>query len=318
MAWHVIELPSAVAMHQIRSVLSRSAFFPDTPDGFVLRFHPKKTYLDPLGVSLLAAWASYWTNRGVPLRCENLTSPGLIYAERMGLFEHLQIAFPKPVTDHEGAGRFVELTHIATQDALSKLCTDVGAVLRVPHLIEFVQYVLVEMVRNTLEHARADAFVCAQYYEKDKRVTIGVADCGIGIKRSLEPSHGFSDDSSAIFAAMRPGVSGTVRVAYSAPDNAGLGLFYVRGVAKASARSFVLLSGQAAYKQHADRGSAIPLPNPEYEAHDMLTSFPKWQGTVVGINIRGFDANLKSFMARVLPILNVGPKMTRTPKIRFT
>ncbi len=315
---HVVKLPSAIAIHQIRSVLSQSIFFPEHPQQIKLSFHPQKTYLDPMGVALLASWASYWYDRGVPVTCDNLSSSGLAYAERMGLFRHMSVSFPKAIEKHDESGRFVELTQISTQDDLSRLCTAIGGVLRVPHLIEFVQYVLVELVRNTLEHAGSSAMVCAQYYAKDKRVTIAVVDCGCGIRESLRLAYGFQDDRSAILAAMRPGLSGTTSTPYSSPDNAGLGLFYARGVAKASARPFVLVSGSAAYKQLAKQESVMPSRSPEDEVHDLILGISPWQGTAIGINIRGFDANLKSFMARMKPLLNVGAKMKRTPSLNFT
>jgi hypothetical protein len=89
-------------------------------------------------------------------------------------------------------------------------------------------------------------------------------------------------------------------------------------VAKASARPFVLLSGSAAYKQHAKQRTAMPSPNPEDEAHAVLDTPAGWQGTAVGINIRGFDANLHSFMARMKPLSNIGRGMKRTPRLNFT
>ncbi|WP_438025809.1 ATP-binding protein [Sorangium sp. So ce233] len=313
-----IDLPTGLGIHQLRSMLRHAEFFPEHVDGFVLRFHPKKTYLDPLGIAMLAAWATHWRERGVTIRCENLNSPGLVYAERMRLFDCIGVKFPKPVDPHESAGRFVELRRVATQDDLSKLCADIGGILRVPHLIEFVQYILAEMARNALEHAGADAFVCAQYYQKDKRVTIGVADCGRGIRQSLETNYGFQDDQTALLAAMRPGVSGAARHMYSAPDNAGLGLYYARGVSKASGRYFALVSGNAAYKQRPKQKTDIPKHSPSEEEHEMLLNFPPWRGTAVGVNIRGFDGNIKTFMARMSSAVNIAPAMAPRPKINFT
>ena len=315
---HRIELPTGIGIHQLGSLLRRANFFPANATKIVLSFHPKKTFLDPLGIALLASWGSYCRERGVGIQCENLQSPGLLYAHRMGLFESLQVKYPKVVEAHEGAGRFVALTRVATQDELSLLCAEMGGVLKVPHLIKCAQYTLSEMVRNTIEHAGAAAFVCAQYYEKDKRVTIGVADCGRGIKESLSANYCFQDDATALLAALMPRVTGAKRHMYGAPDNAGLGLYYARGMSKASGRSFVLLSGNVAYKQRAKQKSAVPTHNPAEESHESLSGLFPWQGTAVGVNVRGIDVNMDTFMARMDRAVNIGRQMARRPRINFT
>lgn len=315
---HIIELPTAVGIHQIRNVISTRSFFPEDPDEICLSFHPQKTHIDPMGIALLGAWALFWRERGVPIRCKNLASSGVLYARNMGLFDHIHAHFSKPIEQHEEAGRFVRLTIIRTQEDLSRLCANVAGVLRAPHLVELVQYVLAELVRNALEHSGSMAAVCAQYYAKDKRVTIGIVDCGRGIKESLRGQYGFHEDRPAILAAMRPGVSGVTRSAYSAPNNAGLGLFYARGIAKASARPFVRLSGSAIYKQIAAKGGGMPAQNPQEEKHRIFENVGLWQGTAIGINIRGFDGNLRTFMARMKPLLNIGSPMKRTPALKFT
>lgn len=316
----VVRLPTAIGAHQISHILRSCNFFcaaPSLPSRVTLSFHPQKTHLDPLGVALLGSWAAFWRDRGAPIKCQNLHSPGLAYAERVGLLRELGTKLPKPLTEHEETGRFVPLTRVASQAELSQLGTAIGGILRVPHLIEFVQYVLLELVRNTLEHAEAPAFVCAQFYPKDKRVTLGVVDCGRGIPASLA-AHGLRSDREAVLAALRPGVSGKASTPYSAPDNAGLGLYFARGIAKASGRLFVLASGQAAFKQTPSQVGSRPFFNPEDENHLLVADFPAWHGTLVGINIRGFDARLDAFMARMKNVLNTGTMMQPAPKLHFT
>jgi len=315
---HRIELPTAIGMRELRSVLTRCVFFPETPARITLSFNPAGTRLDPVGVSMLAAWGAYWRARGTKLLFKNLDSPSLVYAQRMGLFRALDTEPPRSLREHEGAGRFVELRRIVTQSDLSGLCADIGGILRAGHLIEYVQYVLSEMTRNVLEHSGAEAFVAAQYYEKDKCVTIGIADCGQGIRRSLAGKFGFTEDAEAIVAALRPGVSGTTKVSYSSSDNAGLGLFYARGVAKVSQQPFCLVSGRACYKQLKPVGPTLPTHHAEDERHDLFTGLNEWHGTVVGIRIRGLDGTLSKFMARMRPILSVGTVTKHTTRINFT
>lgn len=313
-----VDLPTGATLHQIGNLLTRCHFFPQHPRRFALRFNVKKQVLDPVTVALLAAWADYWQSRDVPIDCKNLHGSGARYAQRLGLFDHLAVPNKPRIESHEPAGRFVELRRVSTQEELSALCAEVGGVLRAPHLINLAQYFLAEMARNAIEHAGAPAFACAQYYEKDKRVTIGIADCGRGIRESLRENYGFNTDRDAIVAALRPGVSGASKKPYAASDNAGLGLYYARGISYASGRPFAFISGNSAYKQLAKQIGNAPTHDPTKDKHRLLESVGSWQGTIVGLNIRGDHGNLDAFLARMGSALNVGPGMAKRPKLRFT
>ena len=70
-------------------------------------------------------------------------------------------------------------------------------------------------------------------------------------------------------------------------------------------------------KQAPTQVGARPSYNPEDEKHQVITNFDAWHGTLVGINIRGFEAKLDAFMARMKTVLNTGA-MQPTPKINFT
>lgn len=310
---HRIQLPSGIAVHQIGDLLRRVHFFPEDAAKITLAFHPKKTHLDPLGVAMLSAWADHWRARGTLIDCENLGGNTAVYAQRVGLVRELGLT-PRSIKEHEGAGRFVEVTRVVNQEALTELCANIGGVLKAPHLTAAVQHVLAEIARNALEHAGSAAYVCAQYYEDDKRVTIGIADCGRGVRESLRGSYGFEQHDRAVVAALTRGVSGATRTMYSAPDNAGLGLFIARGISKASRRAFVLASGTAAYKQMPKQTSDVPSHDPTGEEHKLLTDLRGWQGTLVGVNVRGVDAN---FMSRLGRSLNVGADIAARPTIRF-
>ncbi|MBK8994453.1 MAG: hypothetical protein IPM35_01685 [Myxococcales bacterium] len=283
----------------------------------MLRFNERKQALDPVTVSMLAAWADFWQTRAVQVTCENQSGTGPRYAQRLGLFHYLPNDGAKPLLAHEPAGRFVELRRVATQDELSALCADVASILRVPHLINLAQYFLAEMARNAIEHAGAPAFACAQYYEKDKRVTIGIADCGRGIQESLRENYGFANDRDAVLAALKPGVSGAARRPYSAPDNAGLGLYYARGISMVSSRPFVVVSGSCAFKQFSSQERKIPAHDPTKD-HHAVVDIKGWQGTVVGLNIRGDQGDKDAFLVRMASALNIGSTISRKPKLRFS
>lgn len=318
-AEHIIELPTGATMHQVVHLFRRCAFFPARPSRFVLRFNPRKQVLDPFVIALLAAWGEFWDLQGVPILCENTMTAGARYAQRLGLFRHIPGATLPDLAEHEPAGRFVELRRVETQEELSALSGEIAGVLRVPYLIGLTQYFLAEMTRNAIEHAGAAAFVCAQYYETDKRVVIGIADCGRGVQESLRENFGFDSDMDAITAALKPGVSGSTRgLYYSAPDNAGLGLYYARGISLASGRPFVITSGSASFKQLGDQEAHRPRHDPTRHGHRVADGLHEWQGTAVGLSIRGDHGNLGSFLRRIGATLNIGAGMSRTPKLNFT
>src|SRR5205814_597417 len=65
--------------------------------------------------------------------------------------------------------------------------------------VEPIQYVISELVRNVLEHSGSatGAVLCAQYYAESKRLALGVADAGIGIRASLEGHFDVPNDLAA-------------------------------------------------------------------------------------------------------------------------
>ena len=121
-----IVLPNKITVHAFKDFLSQNAFFPtDTPDHFTLEFHERFNHLEPFAVAMLAAWASYWVSRGIPITCENATGRSVNYLRRMGLFNHLPLETPWPLQQHEEAGRFIPLKAINTQQELTAFLVDV-------------------------------------------------------------------------------------------------------------------------------------------------------------------------------------------------
>src|SRR5690606_32463246 len=112
------------------------------------------------------------------------------------------------------SGRFVPLTIIKTASEQTKFITDMMPLLhldKTPEHAEAIRYVVSELVRNVLEHAEAPdgAIVAAQYYKKSNRISIGIVDTGIGIKRTINQSHRAWTDSEALKLALTPGITGT-------------------------------------------------------------------------------------------------------------
>lgn len=316
-----IEIPNEASMHVLRNFLTRNNFFPEDATGFDLNFHPRFVYLQPFALAMLAAWGHHWTSRGVPIRCRGLTAAGIDYAWRMRLFELLHVDHQHQRAEHEEAGRFIPLRTIGTGADVAGFLADVAPLLHRPEHVQAVQYCLSETIRNVLEHAGgAPAFACAQFYPTANRVSIGVADCGIGVQNSLARYHNFATSGEALLGALRPGVTGAVRGAYGPPDNAGVGLFFTKSIAKASHEYFGIISGTAAYRLRRVRNAEQfrLYVDPREDRHDLYGGLPPWKGTVVAVDIgvrriRSFEATMAAIRTAIAPQHREGDR----PKVRF-
>lgn len=319
-----INLANQTSVHVLGSFLRANSFFPaEQPSDFCLNFHPRFGFLQPFALAMLAAWGDYWTLKGVPIRCGNLQASGVAYAWRMGLFHCLGVDYSPGRSHHEEAGRFLPIRRITTTHDVSNFIADVAPLLHRPEHRQAVQYCLSETIRNVLEHAGGvPAFACAQYYrdndDRPKRVSIGVADYGVGVLASLSRNYNLPSHHESILEAMRPGITGATSGMYGTPDNAGVGLFFLRCIAKFSNSFFALVSGDSAFRLR--RVSRVRLfTDPRRDAHDMFDGFPAWKGTVVSIDIglrrvRSFEATMEAIRAAISAERPKRP----SPGVRFT
>jgi anti-sigma regulatory factor (Ser/Thr protein kinase) len=156
---------------------------------------------------------------------------------------------------------------------------------KTPEQAEAIRYVVSELLRNVIEHAEAPegAIVAAQYYAKSNRVSIGIVDTGVGIKKTINRSHPAWDDKDAIKLALTPGITGTTSREGGTIDNAGAGLFFIKSIAATNHDFFMLYSGNALYKLHK-RAKKLHI-NPLDDPHSLKEDMPNWPGTVVGVDI---------------------------------
>jgi anti-sigma regulatory factor (Ser/Thr protein kinase) len=152
-----------------------------------------------------------------------------------------------------------------------------------------IKYVMSELVRNALEHSHSShgAIVSAQYFKKSNRISIGVADRGIGIKSAINTSYATRSDREAIELALRPGITGTTKKIGGTAYNAGAGLFFTKSIAKVSRDFFVLYSGDCFFKLlKTNAQKSVKLyPNPSDDNANFKEGLPYWKGTAVGIDI---------------------------------
>ncbi|AMY10664.1 hypothetical protein LuPra_03903 [Luteitalea pratensis] len=135
--------------------------------------------------------------------------------------------------------------------------------------------------------------LCAHYFvgAAPSRISIAVADCGIGIPNHLAAAYPElrGNDARAVYESLKPGVTGAIRGMYGTPNNAGAGLYVTRSIAKGTGGYFAVVSGRAAYRtfRSDDGGEQGTLfPEPERDKHRMFADFKGWDGTVVALEIR--------------------------------
>ncbi len=282
----IIHLPNTAFLGNIDPFLKR--YDPSHKDTLKITANEKWISIHPVVLSMVAA-------RGLTLRpkaihCEDLKAKSKHYLERMGLFRILGIQSNIQITEHEPTGRFIPLTRIARSDELTKFITDMIPLLHLkPEQAKPIEYVVSELIRNVLEHAQSKqgAIVCAQYYKKSNRISIGIADTGIGIKSSINKSHTASTCFEAIRLALIPGITGTTKREGGTEFNAGAGLFFIKSIAKVNRNFFIIYSGDALYKllKTSPEKKVQLFANPLKDRHSAGEGLPIWDGTVVGIDI---------------------------------
>jgi hypothetical protein len=308
----------------MRSFLSRNAFFADDATEFEISFHPRFIYLQPFALAMLAAWGHHCAKRNIPVRCSNMSSSGVDYAWRMGLFSALGVDYEPVRQIHEEAGRFIPLRRINRGSDVQAFLADVAPLLHRPEHIQAVQYCFSELIRNVLEHAGGTpAFACAQYYREARRVSIGVADCGIGLLASLSRAHQIVNERDAIVEALKPGITGAPPQMYGSPDNAGVGLFFTKSIAKASGEYFAILSGSAAFRlrrRRRKRREILKLYiDPLNDRHDLYEGLPVWRGTVVAVDIGvRAERRFESTMTLIRHAISGGSPPRPAPSVKFT
>jgi anti-sigma regulatory factor (Ser/Thr protein kinase) len=277
----------------------------------VVSFHRAWAYAQPWALAAIAAWGLAAQTRGVDVVLEN----GEVAEDawRFGLHRYLGIAAPMALADDEPAGRFLPLSTVATSADLKQLLPEIAPLLHISDEAEkAVLYIVSELVRNVLEHARSEngAVLCARYYPGEhfrySSVSVGVADTGQGVFSSLSANYAVDSDGEALRKAIQPGVSGASRGVYGSSDNAGAGLFFARRLAQVTDGYFGLASGGAWLRTRRSR-KRREGPDPVYA----INGFP---GTIVGIDVTLLDDDVEfsSFMRETLQLFTEQNERVKT------
>jgi len=323
-------VPNSVSIHTSRNFFALNQnMFGGAKGRAVLNFHARLSHVDPMALAMMASWGTWCRRQGLAIAVKNL-SKHCDYAARMKLFDMLGVKHKTTHQEREEIGRFVPLRQVRTQTELANVRGEISALLHLqdqPDALAAVRYCISELIGNVLEHAGSPdgAFVCAHRYTdtNPERVTIGVADCGMGIARHLGQTRPElkDDHASAIGFALQPGVTGARPGMYGTPDNAGAGLFITRCIAKGTGGYFFVASGTAGYRlrRNEDDNAMTRIYEDPYDEdkHDLWSPLTNWQGTAVSVEVR--TDKVSDFPALFDWIRSRIPSKATTPhKIRFT
>ncbi len=283
-----IHLPNSANLQNLQGFLKR--WSPEDQTRLDFSMDPRWVAVHPVVLAMAACLSAIvrYRNGVVEGKAEQIRS--LPYLIRMDLFEHLGIPPGQAIDEHEAAGRFIPLTQIRTPEDLRRAITDLIPLLHArPGEADPIRYVFSELARNALEHSGSPvgAFICAQYYRETERISIGIADAGIGIRQSIAKSHHAPTARDAIALALQPGITGaTARVGGTA-ENAGAGLFFVKSIAALSRNFFVIYSEDSMFKllKGNQKKPVYLYVDPLHDNHRVEDTLPWWEGTVVGIDI---------------------------------
>lgn len=300
---------------------------PSDPTRLDFTMHSSYVSVHPIAVAMVAAAAQLVRDSGGEVTADFAGSDHSVqYLARMKLTDVLGVDPGVTFTEHASEGRFIPVTQIRDQAALNDFIVDMVPLLHAdPEVAGPIKFVVTELVRNVLEHSRSPvgAMICAQYYRRTDRLSVGVADMGIGIRRSISRFHAPSSDLDAIHLSLRPGVTGATARLGGNEQNAGAGLFLTKSIASASRNLFVVYSGSAMFKllKAAKEQSAL-LSDPAADRATRETSLPSWPGTAVGIDVSvGTHAEFSQLLGEIrkayhLDVRNQKKAKYRRPRFR--
>ena len=290
--------PKNASFHTARTFFAGHTPFVLDGGPAILSFPPTFPYIEPVALSMAAAWGTWCKKNGLAINVENM-GRNASYASRMHLFKHLGINDAPDVREREEAGRFLPITQIKDRTDITAVIGDISALLHLndePDALAAVQYCVSELLRNVIEHAGTEdgAFVCAHRYANNNlhRVTLAVADCGRGVASHLGQKYNeaLDNDRIALGLAMTPGITGAQVGLYGTTENAGAGLFITRSIAKGTGGYFLMSTGNAVYRlrRSNDPDKQLSLFADPYteQRHDGWEFDSSWQGTIASVEIR--------------------------------
>ncbi|MGV3570846.1 MAG: STAS-like domain-containing protein [Ramlibacter sp.] len=254
-----IDVPSNISDQSLRDFFKGWRWRTDLYPPVVLNFEACN-FIAPYGVTLFAAYA-LWLREVKKCHVTVKATPNSVagnYLVESGLLELLgQGKFPVPAARPD---RIVKLTRVNASAEIPPFISSVMSILKIEdeELEGAVQYSLVELLRNVVQHSgsKGGGLAMAQYYPNSGLVEVCVADLGLGVMSTINEAYPEIDsDLKALKLATLPHVSRTFKPGgyTSMSDNAGLGLFFIKQIASLSGGSFLLGSRKGLVDIWGDR-----------------------------------------------------------------
>ena len=287
---YTIELPSSITEDNLATFVGGLGKG-NSHDTIYLDFS-KLTWITPGAVAAIAGKARGWHNAKKKVFFKGHDNGNVSsYLQRFDLFRTVGIQMEEKFRRRDSSGKFVPLCSIKHGGkSVESLASHVASVMVPNHegdedwetgevgAYGYFEYAVSELANNVLQHARADGYVCAQYYPSADMVRVAISDAGIGIRKSFEITdsphwHPAMNDFDAINTARKPKVSSRLHLPspYGDPVNQGVGLTLLEEVAKEAGGKFLVLSGEGCYTLDGPRN---------------IEAGRGFQGTLVALAIR--------------------------------
>lgn len=283
-------IPNSVGIHNFGALFKNNDY--NFSDNHVdIRFHKDYVAMHPIGLAFYAAIGDTIKDRGMTTTAAiNYKVKSIPFLQRMGLFEALGYTGPLDLEQHEESGRFIPLRKIRNSKDINDLLCDLDPILHTTRpKANVIKHVFSEMLRNILEHSETKygGNVCAVYSRDKHKIMIGISDAGIGIYKSMKRHHQIKSDKDAILKALTPGFSGKTKKIGGTSENAGLGLFITKNIAKSTRSHFLIYSGNSYYKLLlTKKGNRIEYySDPLKDRARIEEKVPLLHGTVIGIDL---------------------------------
>lgn len=152
-------------------------------------------HVEPAALAAIAAWSAYQRRHGRAIRIhDSVKSP---YTWRFGLLSALEGS----TGGSARTARFLPATQIAVESQVPHGIEQAISALQFHPLAARggIAKSLSEALRNVFEHARAEdgAFIAVSYFPNTDRISLAVADTGVGVPATIRPRHGYDLSDAA-------------------------------------------------------------------------------------------------------------------------
>jgi len=141
-------------------------------------------------------------------------------------------------------------------------------------LRDYISYMIGEVLDNAIFHSnsKVGAVVGGQYFSKQGKLQIVVADRGVGFLENIKRNYAVAIESDAIELALQKGVSSPPPTPYfSSSRHAGYGLFVLREIIKHTKGELLVISNNGAVRYDGSNDKLVKLSN--------ISHF--WKGSIV-------------------------------------